>query len=170
MSKIYHVAKHGSDYSAGTEAAPFLTIQRAAELAQAGDRVVVHEGVYREWVRPRNGGWGEDSRIVYEAAPGEHVTIKGSERVTGWTPIEGTVWKITLKEDFFGGFNPYRTPLGGDWFVAPTQYAVHSGDVYLNGKSFYEAASLEDVLHPAKRFASPHETWDGREECILEPD
>lgn len=169
-AKIYHVAKHGSDYSAGTEAAPFLTIQRAAELAQAGDRVVVHEGVYREWVRPRNDGWGEDSRIVYEAAPGEHVTIKGSERVTGWTLIKGTVWMITLEEDFFGGFNPYRTPLGGDWFVAPAQYAVHSGEVYLNGKSFYEAATLEDVLHPVKRFASPHETWDGREERILEPD
>lgn len=170
MEHIYHVAKTGSDGSAGTADAPFLTIQRAAELARAGDRVVVHEGVYREWVRPRNGGWSENSRITYEAAEGEHVVIKGSERITGWTPVEGTAWKITLEDSFFHGFNPYREPLGGDWFVDPRDYAVHPGEVYLNGKSFYEARSLEEVLHPQMRRVSPHETWAGREEKILEPE
>lgn len=169
-AQIYHVAKHGSDHSAGTEAAPFLTIQRAADIAQAGDKVVVHEGVYREWVRPRNGGCGEDSRIVYEAAAGERVVIKGSERITGWTLVEGTVWKVTLEDSFFGGFNPYAVPLGGDWFVDPWDYPVHPGEVYLNGKSFYEAHSLEEVLHPQMRTVSPHETWAGREEKILEPE
>ena len=48
MHRIYHVSKTGSDRNPGTEAAPFLTIQRAADAAQAGDRVVVHGGVYRE--------------------------------------------------------------------------------------------------------------------------
>ena len=56
MYKVYHVSKAGSDHSPGTEAAPFLTIQKAAEEAQSGDKVVVHEGVYREWIKPRNGG------------------------------------------------------------------------------------------------------------------
>jgi alpha-N-arabinofuranosidase len=170
MSRTYHIAKNGCDRNAGTEAAPFLTIQRAAELAQAGDRVIVHEGVYREWVRPQNGGWGEDSRIIYEAAAGERAVIKGSEQITGWTHVKGTVWKVTLPEDLFGGFNPYRVPLGGDWFVDPKNYPVHPGEVYLNGKSFYEAASLEKVMRPQKRFVSPHETWGGREEKILEPE
>ena len=41
MAHIYHIAKTGSDQNAGTADAPFLTIQQAAELAQAGDRVVV---------------------------------------------------------------------------------------------------------------------------------
>ncbi len=170
MKRVYHVAKGGHDQNPGTKSAPFLTIQRAADLAQAGDRVVVHGGVYREWVRPRNGGWNEDSRIVYEAAEGEHPIIKGSEQITGWMSVEGTVWKVELDNGFFGGFNPYAVPLGGDWFVGPLDYAVHPGEVYQNGKSFYEARSLEEVFHPAIRTVSPHETWDGREEKILEPE
>lgn len=170
MGRIYHVAKNGCDNGPGTADAPFRTIQQAAELAEAGDRVVVHEGVYREWVRPRNGGWNENSRIIYEAAPGERAVIKGSERITGWVRVEGTVWKVTLDNSFFPGFNPYRESLGGDWFVAPLDYAVHPGEVYLNGKSFYEAQSLAAVCHPQVRTASPHETWGGREEKIPEPE
>ncbi|MDE6932324.1 MAG: hypothetical protein K2P37_06515 [Oscillospiraceae bacterium] len=170
MNRVYHVAKSGSDRNPGTSDAPFLTIQQAADIAQAGDRVVVHEGVYREWVRPRNGGWNENSRIVYEAAPGEHVVIKGSEPLTGWTPVEGTVWRVTVPDSLFQNRNPYRTPLGGDWFISPRDYTVHAGEVYLNGKSFYEARSLEEVLRPRMRTVSPHETWGGREEAILEPE
>ncbi len=85
--KVYHVAKQGSDQNNGTLELPFLTIQKAADVAAAGDRVVVHEGEYREWVKPRNGGLSDDCRIVYEAAEGEHAVIKGSERITGWERI-----------------------------------------------------------------------------------
>lgn len=170
MDQIFHVAKSGSDQNPGTSDAPFLTIQRAADIARAGDRVIVHEGVYREWVRPRNGGWNENSRIVYEAADGEHVVIKGSEPVTGWVPVEGTTWRVDLPDGLFRDRNPYRTPLGGDWFVSPQDYTVHAGEVYLNGKSFYEARSLEEVLHSRMRTVSPHETWGDREEAILEPE
>ena len=44
MSKVYHVAKNGSDRNDGTANNPFLTIGAAADVARAGDRVVVHEG------------------------------------------------------------------------------------------------------------------------------
>lgn len=72
---------------------PFCTIQRAADAAVAGDRVIVHEGEYREWVKPANGGLSDSRRIVYEAAEGEQVVIKGSEIVKGWENVEGTVWR-----------------------------------------------------------------------------
>ena len=167
---VYHVSKQGNDRNRGTEDAPFLTIQRAADAAQAGDRVVVHEGEYREWVKPGNGGLSEDCRITYEAASGEHVVIKGSERITGWERLEGSVWKVRLPDSMFGGYNPYTREIAGDWLVAPQEPKAHTGEVYLNGKSFYEAFSLEEVLHPVKRTASAYETWGGREERILEPE
>ena len=170
MSKIYHVSKKGSDRNPGTEAAPFLTIQRAADAAEAGDRVVVHEGVYREWVRPRNGGLSDSCRIVYEAAEGEHAVIKGSERITGWSRVQGNVWKVCLDNGFFGAFNPYACPVKGDWIVGPLDCEVHTGEVYLNGMSFYEAVSLEAIYEPVKRYASRLETWGGREEKILKPE
>ena len=48
VMRIYHVAKQGDDKNPGTEQRPFLTIQRAAELAGPGEKIIVHEGEYRE--------------------------------------------------------------------------------------------------------------------------
>lgn len=170
MNKVYHVSKNGSDTNIGTAQAPFLTIQKAADIAVAGDRIVVHEGLYREWVKPRNGGLNDGCRIIYESAQGERAVIVGSERITKWIPLSENVWKVCIDNSFFGEFNPYKEPVKGDWIVGPVDYDVHTGEIYLNGKSFYEAASLEQVYHPEVRYVSPHETWGGREEKIKEPE
>lgn len=167
---VYHVSKKGSDANAGTKEAPFATIQRAADVAVAGDRILVHEGVYREWVKPRNGGLSDDCRITYEAADGEHAVIKGSERITGWSPVTGDVWKVCIDNDFFSGFNPYEHSVKGDWIVGPSDHEVHVGEIYLNGISFYEAASLDEVIHPVKRDHCLVGTWGGRREQILNPE
>ena len=106
--KEYHVAKSGFDTAPGSKAEPFLTINRAAAVAIPGDTVTVHEGVYREWVKPQNRGLNDNLRITYQAAPGEHVAIKGSERITRWEPVEAGVWKTTLPNAFFGDYNPTR--------------------------------------------------------------
>ncbi|MCM1261378.1 MAG: right-handed parallel beta-helix repeat-containing protein [Butyrivibrio sp.] len=167
--KEYHVSKEGSDFNEGTVDAPFLTIQKAADTAKAGDKVIVHEGVYRERVKPQRGGLSDDCRITYEAASGEHVVIKGSERITGWSHEKDNVWKVSIDNSFFNEFNPYTHPVNGDWIVDPRNYDVHVGEIYLNGKSFYEAASIEGVYNPEKRTVSPHETWGRREEKIPNP-
>lgn len=41
-----HVASIGDDANPGTELAPFKSIQRAADVAEAGDTVVIHAGLY----------------------------------------------------------------------------------------------------------------------------
>ena len=64
----FHVATTGQDTNQGTQAAPLHTIQRAAELAQPGDVITVHEGVYRERINPPRGGESDAKRIVYQAA------------------------------------------------------------------------------------------------------
>ena len=69
----------------GSREHPFPSIQAAADLAQPGDTVTIHAGVYREWVRPANSGQ-VDAPIAYQSAPGEIVTIKGSDV---WTPKGG---------------------------------------------------------------------------------
>lgn len=148
---IYHVSVSGSDQAAGTAQAPFRTINHAASVAIAGDTVQVHSGEYREWVKPANGGTNEGCRITYEAAPGEHPIIKGSEIVTDWEHAEGTIWKKVLPNDMFGEWNPYALTLSGDWFVLPKEYPVHLGDVYINGVSMFEAASLDDLYHAPRR-------------------
>ena len=75
MTSVFHIAKTGSDVNDGTEAGPFLTINRAAAVAQPGDTIVVHAGEYREWVKPQRGGLSDQRRITYQTAAGEHVAL-----------------------------------------------------------------------------------------------
>ena len=166
----YHVAVTGCDFEDGTKDHPFRTISKAALLAMPGDRVIVHEGEYREWVKPAQGGTSSVSRITYETAVGERVVIKGSEQITCWEPVEGSVWKAVLPNSFFGTYNPYKEVLGGDWFIYPNDNSLHTGDVYLNGKSFYEAKSLEEVKNPVIRTEGVNPPWTRHPEPILHPE
>lgn len=146
----YHVAKTGSDQGKGTIKDPFLTINKAASVAMAGDTIIVHEGVYREWVKPKYKGLSDKRRITYKAAEGEKVVIKGSERIQSWHHVEGNVWKCQLPNSFFGEFNPYKEEVFGDWLLTVDE-KKHLGDVYLNGMSFYEVASYEELINPQVR-------------------
>lgn len=146
----YHVAKTGSDEAKGTIDDPFLTINKAASVAMPGDTVIVHEGVYREWVKPKHKGLSDKRRITYKAAEGERVIIKGSERIQSWEHVEGNVWKCQLPNSFFGDFNPYKEEIFGDWLVTVEEKKL-LGEVYLNGMSFYEVSSYEQLLDPPMR-------------------
>ncbi len=122
QAATYHVAQTAaaSDSSAGTEAAPWKTVSRAASAKELkpGDTVLIHSGVYRESVAVTVSG--EPGRpITFAAAPQERVVIKGSEVVKGrWTRLGDArqqqpdlkepfphafrrVWKIRLGEEFF---------------------------------------------------------------------
>jgi hypothetical protein len=138
-----HVAKTGNDLNAGTPESPFLTIGRAAAVVQPGDTVTVHAGTYREWVKPLRGGKDENSRIVYRAAAGEKVLIKGSEQVTSWVHQGNGIWMVELPNRFFGDYNPYALNISGGWLLYGQW--LHRGDVYLDGEAFREQKGLEDV-------------------------
>jgi hypothetical protein len=143
-----HVAVDGKDSNDGSASMPLQTISAAARLAQPGDVITVHAGTYRERVTPPRGGESDLRRIVYQAAPGEEVYIKGSEVIRGWKRFtdEG-VWKVALPNSFFGSYNPYKDLIRGDWFSDKGQ-PHHTGEVYLNGKSMYETNLLARVLDP----------------------
>lgn len=153
MPTVYHVAVDGDDDNVGTSNQPLRSINNAARLARPGDTVIVHQGEYRECVQPRAGGLSDQRRITYTAAPGENVVIKGSELVTGWERVDGTIWKVILPNRMFGEFNPFRETVYGDWLVRPRGAAPpkHLGEVYLNGKSLYEADSITELEDPPLR-------------------
>lgn len=138
----YHVSVDGDDGNDGSSQAPFRTISAAARVAQPGDVITIHEGTYRERVDPPRGGMSDEERIIYRAADGASVEIKGSEIVDRWEQVEGDVWKATLSNSFFGEYNPYDDLVRGDWFDDRGR-DHHTGEVYLNGNSLTEAVSLE---------------------------
>ncbi|HET9648662.1 MAG TPA: right-handed parallel beta-helix repeat-containing protein [Microlunatus sp.] len=165
-----HVATTGSDQADGSSARPLRTIDRAATLARPGDTVIVHAGVYREWVRPRRGGLSDRRRIVYTAAPGEQVKITGAEPVSGWRAVGDGVWTVVVPNSLFGAFNPFAEEVNGDWIVyADTSTPKkHLGEVYVNGRGGYEVTSREAVTRPIRRtHAVDH--WTGTTEPIRDP-
>ena len=141
-AKEYHVAPQGRDTNSGSASQQLKTISAAAQIAQPGDVITVHKGTYRERINPPRGGVSDAKRITYRTAKGEKVVIKGSEVVSGWKKTQKGVWKITLPNTFFGGYNPYKDLIKGDWFN-PRGRIHHTGEVYLNGKALFEEVSLD---------------------------
>ena len=148
LAREYHVSPQGDNQNPGTLERPLKTIQAAADLAQPGSVITVHEGVYRESVDPPRGGESEEERIVYQAAEGVRPEIKGSELLKDWEHLEGDVWKTTVPNTFFKGSNPFELTLDGHWFKGYNIETHHRADVFLNGKSLYEIDSLDKVKTP----------------------
>ena len=109
-----------SDSNPGTNERPFATINKAAQVLQPGERVIIRKGVYRERVTPVRGGTGPDKIISYEAEPGAEVIVKGSRVVrTGWQPSTGyklgrsvspasiRIYQRQLDDLDFHGYNPF---------------------------------------------------------------
>jgi hypothetical protein len=124
FTRTYYVDNgnfRASDSNPGTKDLPFLTVNRAAQVLQPGERVIIMTGVYRERVDPARGGTGPDRMISYEAAPGADVVIKGSRAVrTGWAPSSGfkldlppadraklKIYSRRLDDLDFRGYNPF---------------------------------------------------------------
>jgi hypothetical protein len=143
----YHVSIKGNDKNNGSCSKPFKTITAAIKYAFPGDTITVHSGTYREWINPIRGGENNLKRIVYRAAPGEKVEIKGSEIISGWKKEKNSVWKVIIPNSLFGEYNPYQDSIYGDWFNNMGRIH-HTGEVFLNGKSLYEKETIEKVFNP----------------------
>ena len=140
FTKTYYVDNNSAkadDNGPGTSARPFRTINKAAQVLQPGERVVIASGTYRECVRPLRGGTGPTQMISYEAAPGAKVFIKGSEVLKdGWVqesiPVgfrrpggpagqapqaQVTAWKYEFTGAMFpDAYNPFALPsIMGQW-------------------------------------------------------
>jgi hypothetical protein len=137
----------------GSEAKPFNKIQQAADIAVAGDEVIVAPGLYREYVDPKNAG-EEGKPVVYRSSTPRGAHITGAEELKGWTKVEGSVYTARVSNKIFGDYNPYTTLVSGDWFIA--YFVAHTGDVFLNGKSMYEVQSLDEVKKAEPSLAA----WD----------
>ena len=148
----YYVDINAMQGGQGTQESPFGTIQAAADIALPGDEVIVLPGIYRENVDPKNSGT-EDARIVYRSSEPLGAVITGAEVLTGWKKEDG-IWTVRVCNDIFTERNPYATRVSGDWFMA--EFIAHTGDVFLNGKSMYEADSVEAVKAAVPSSAS----WD----------
>ncbi len=106
-----------SDDNPGTDAQPFMTIARATALAQAGDTIEIHTGIYRESVLIERSGT-QDRPIHIAAVPGASVVVTGADIMADWR-----------KEDAPAGENVYSTA----WphrFIGWSETGTHPADDY----------------------------------------
>ncbi len=75
----YYVSPQGSDYSHSGRSLndAWRTIQRAANMLQAGDTVFITSGIYNEHVIPKNSG-NANHYITYTVYPGDTAIIDGT--------------------------------------------------------------------------------------------
>lgn len=94
------VSNLGNDKNAGTAAQPYLTIQKAANMAKPGDTVSVAPGNYAGfvlgWDTPQSGLPGKP--ITFSGQPGTNIVTKNAKTADG-IDMEGSSW-ITIQ-----GFN-----------------------------------------------------------------
>lgn len=84
----FYVATTGNDSNPGTQAAPWRTVQHAADTVRAGGTVNVRGGVYEELVTIKASGNATDGYITLRSSPGEtaildaaHLTPSGRQAV-----------------------------------------------------------------------------------------
>jgi len=84
----FYVSTTGNDSNLGTQAAPWRTVQHAADTARAGSTVNVGGGVYEELVTIKASGNATDGCITFRSNPGEtaildagHFTPSGRQAV-----------------------------------------------------------------------------------------
>jgi parallel beta-helix repeat protein len=86
--KTYVVSPTGDDAGAGSEAAPFRTIQHAANLVLPGDTVLIRAGTYADETEPGQRGvvvsrsGAPDAWITFKAYPGTRPLITSATYVT----------------------------------------------------------------------------------------
>ena len=178
FSKTYYVdtsAAAADDNGPGTRARPFRTINKAAQMLQPGERVVIAAGIYRECVRPARGGASPAQMISYEAAPGAKVFIKGSEVLKdGWVQVSSPLGGrgaggpagptqppiATWRHEFTGamfpdGYQPFALPsIMGSWSwldpraVDMGPFLRRRGLVFVDGKPAEPVEQQRELTTP----------------------
>ena len=186
FTKTYHVAANhpaASDDNPGTQERPFKTISKAAQLLQPSERVIIHEGIYRETICPVNGGISANAMISYEAAPGEDVLIAGCETwETGFTPSAGyrtalkgeqplhphaKVWCGKINPDILGAVNPFAvmnvSSMGWNNGGYPVRYTEDISELNAytakRGLLIADGAVLQQVRYPWQLWQTDNAYW-----------
>jgi Right handed beta helix region/Dockerin type I domain len=103
---FYYVAPNGNDGNAGTQSAPWLTLQKAGDVAHAGDTVIVLPGTYRGF-RPRQSGTAQ-APIRFLAQPGAVVTSPGPSNSNS-----DNIWVRDVDYIVIDGFESRAAPRSG---------------------------------------------------------
>lgn len=106
VGRTWYVAQtaNASDDNDGSEARPFATIQKASEVATAGDTILIGEGTYHETIIPQNDGT-PTKPITYKAKDGEDVKLSSTEVINQFAEYKDGILVASIPNDMGDGKN-----------------------------------------------------------------
>lgn len=166
FARDWHVAiehPNANDHHRGNEHQPLRTITAATRQVQPGDRILIHDGIYREQIALTVGGTMAKP-ITFAAATGQSPVIRGSDLWDQpWRTVPNMpfVFQTDLKslpakdnpflqKIYIGGKNPYHLSRP----TAPLQahLPLSIGQVFCNGEILRQV----DAYNLLKSFSG---TW-----------
>lgn len=144
----YYVTTAGNDTSAGSQAAPWRTVQRALNATSPGDTVLVATGTYREQVTFTRSGTAA-AKIVLKNAPGQFPIIDGQGVSVG--QFGALVGFNNVAYVRFEGFEVRNTSAYNVWIGGESHHveivnnSIHDGSssgVWLDGPKNRAAMSV----------------------------
>lgn len=135
----YYVSTAGNDNNAGTLAAPWRTIQKAANTVHAGDTVLVRAGTYNEVVTMKTSGNATQGYITFANYPAEAPIVDGTGLAvgasgqTGLFSLEGTFSYIVIKGFEIRNYSSSargKVPVGVDFEGAGSNIEILNNHVH----------------------------------------
>jgi parallel beta-helix repeat protein len=127
-----YVAPNGSDNNPGTAAAPWQTLQKAANVAQAGDTIVVRAGTYSGFTMSRSGT--SSAPITFRAYPAEKPVVDGRDAVAYTIRLTSVAWVNLDGLTVTGGYADRQAGGGlsieGSSYVSVTNSVIHDNKAY----------------------------------------
>ena len=112
----YYVSAIGNSSNLGTLDSPFLYIQQAADIMEAGDICYIREGFYRENIIIDNKDGSEGAPIIFTSYNNERVVLDGTVSIdTQWIPYSGNIWMAEIDFDIWQLFLNYEEMVMARW-------------------------------------------------------
>jgi hypothetical protein len=149
----YYVSPNGNDRNNGSANAPFKTIQKAANIVNPGDTVIVKDGIYTDTVSPSNyivylnRGGTSDNWITFKSQNKWGAKLDGQNNTTGYCWLFYNNANYVRIEDF----EVYGCQWGGFWMNATQSNLyfyrnhVHHIGRYCSGSAYGHVGAYQGV-------------------------
>ena len=131
-ANAFVVAPNGNDAWAGSAAAPWRTLQKAADSVAEGATVLIRQGTYAGFILRRSGTAG--SPITFSAYPGEEPVIDGRNAVKWTIRLSGVRYVRLTGLTVAGGFAEGHD--GGGVLVVDSSHVEVRDSLMRDNKSF----------------------------------
>lgn len=149
-NKFWYVSKTGNDSNIGSEAAPFLTIKKAAAMTVAGDTVIIGDGDYDEMVRELSAGTAS-APITYQAANKHKASLRSFRISAPYVNLDGLWFTKYSNADPLNTWNAAvrLEPAGSGSTI---ENCLYTGYPYVLAHDFQFDASQNKIISPSSNF------------------